>query len=408
MSSPFIYNISVERIRARIKSVLLLMLTHKFRQQGEFYDSTCSNTFRIYELFEYIKNVASIEVCLIMAIDYFNEMKNTKNITQIIIENYFKTIDELSFCSIKITTSKQLDLIYQILTFFPNIKKIDFEETNLELISPYMLIFFEKIKTIESLKSINFSNNTYNLYDYEDINNEELKQKILTKLFSQFETVELAALNIDDDELEYLMTMMSTMGDTCKTLHLNLSNNQFIKGGKIFNYLKHIPLKSINISYCYFQNIYSTYLELIEYLKETDLCCESIELSNNFPRVDVYENDEDIPEEDIFDESKLAIIKSKLMEVTSTLNLTHLRLPSTQPFISNELNDVFGKIVENNLQMYWKPQYTYLFSTHFYKVVITFLILNNSDYDMPRLPQIVCNSIFGFFNRKLQLQFENE
>lgn len=397
-----------EMIRGTMYTALRLMMTHKFRQKGQFYDSTCNNTFKIYELFEYIKNVATIEVCLIMAIDYFNELKNIKTINQIIIENYFKTIDELSFCSIKITTSKQLDLIYQILTFFPNIKKIDFEETNLELISPYMLIFFEKIKTIESLKSINLSNNTYNLYDYEDINNDELKQKILTVLFSQFETVELAALNIDDDELEYLMTMMSTMGDTCKTLHLNLSNNQFIEGGKIFNYLKQIPLKSINISYCYFHNIYSTYLELIDYLKETDLYCESINLSNNFPRVDVYENDEDIPEEDIFDESKLAIIKNKLIEVTPNINLTHISLPSTHPFISSELNDVFGKIVENNLQMYWKPQYNYVFSTHFYKVLITFLLLNSNQYGMPRLPQMVCNYIFGFFNRKLQLQFENE
>ena len=58
--------------------------------------------------------------------------------------------------------------------------------------------------------------------------------------------------------------------------------------------------------------------------------------------------------------------------------------------------------------MYWKPQYNYVYSTHFYKVLITFLLLNSNQYGMPRLPQMVCNYIFGFFNRKLQLQFENE
>jgi hypothetical protein len=61
---------------------------------------------------------------------------------------------------------------------------------------------------------------------------------------------------------------------------------------------------------------------------------------------------------------------------------------------------MFKQIVERNLEMYWVASNTYAFSNDFLKVLMTFLLMNESS-GHPKLPFLIYKNIFGFFKNKM-------
>lgn len=413
-----IYKMSITTIKNLILKIIKLMIFHNYKKEGEFYNSDFNNTFEMYKIFEKIQYDISVTDILKIIFNILNLIKNIQNINVLdknIIDNYFNTIDEISFFNIKIKNYYDLEIIYNIIILFPNIKKLELEQTDVILISLPMFIFLNKIKNIKTLESINFSNNNYNIIIYEGINNYNLKINILNLLFRIFKKVELSALQLNDDNLTEIMSVMVNLGVYCKTIELDLSFNEFIEFGDIFTYLKNTPLKSLNISNSKINtyNIYILYLKLIDYLKESnkDFKCNYINLSIlNNDNEDENENDDEAEQEEenidnIFDENKINTIISKITDEVkeNNLSLLEIKLPITKPIPSTEINKIFQAIGEKNLNLYWEPQYINLFSYEFYKILITFLILNFNQNYMFKLPLNICYYIFSFFNRKLEI-----
>ncbi len=361
--------------------------------------------FRIFEslvsenYFNSEKNTQYFQFIL----DYFYELKTREE-----NQEFFTSINRICVSSLNLyfLTIEQLECIYesiyQIILLFPNAEEINLEENELELLSPYFLNFLNKIEPIRSLKSINFGGNTYSIYIHD--NPIELKNSIFTLLFKKFEKIDLSALNMCSDEILDLMTIISEIEYIYfKTLYLNLSYNLVIRNGdKIFKYLNKIPLERLDMIGCNFKNVGLLYLEALNYFGESNegLSCRSINLSSI--EEEFNDDDEEMPD-DSLDETKLSKIRTQLIDqnVYDNICLIDILLPPTHNLLlDSELNMMFKQIVERNLKMYWVASNTYAFSNDFLKVLMTFLLMNESS-GHPKLPFLIYKNIFGFFKNKM-------
>ena len=354
-------------------------------------NENCLNNEKYSEYFQFI-------------LGYFYELKKKEE-----NQEFFNSIHKICASSTNLYFSiEHLDSIYesiyQIILLFPNAEEINLEENELELLSPYFLNFLNKIETIGSLKSLIFGGNHYSIYIHE--NPIELKNSIFTLLFKKFEKIDLSALDMCSDEILDLMIIISEIEYIYfKTLYLNLSYNLVIRNGdEIFKYLNNIPLERLDMIGCNFKNVGLLYLEALNYFGESNegLSCRSINLSSIEEEFNDDNDDEEMPD-DILDETKLSKIRKQIIDqnVYDNICLIDIVLPPTNNLLlDSELNMMFKQIVERNLEMYWVASNTYAFSNDFLKVLMTFLLMNESS-GHPKLPFLIYKNIFGFFQNKM-------
>ena len=326
-------------------------------------------------------------------LEIFQVIINTKKefYDTIIITNFFASIRFIE-CGVgfDISTQESRDALLEICNYFETIETLYINETDIRLsdMLPFLKSLLETHKTI---KSFVFQNNT--IYKLEEPSETDIDDFIsILELISSSKITYLnlsdSIKNYSDEILNY--AIVKPLIDCLEKSNISILDLGFcnLKNEDIFlKLLSNLSenLKIINFDYNIEINDINTFsMNLFETLPTTNIIECNIEHSEY-----EYEGPE-------ITDKTLSYVR-KIME-EDNFSLIDFRMSCPQ------INKMMEPFLDRNKQIYWLPKHNSYFCNddNFYKMLITFLLLNynhNNSLPLPQLPQIICNQIFGMFRR---------
>ncbi len=332
-------------------------------------------------------------------LEIFQEIIKTKKevYDTIIITNFFASIRFIE-CGVgfDISTQENRDALLEICNYFETIETLYINETDIDLsdMLPFLKSLFETHKTI---KSFVFQNNT--IY--------KLEEPTETDISNVISILEL----ISSSNISYL-----NLSDSIKTYSEEILDYAIVK--PLIDCLKRSNISTLDLGFCNFKNE-DIFLHLLSNISENlkiihfeynieikDINTFIMNLFNTLSTTNIFEcNLEHIEYEyegpEITDKT-LSYLR-KIME-EDNFSLIDFRI-SCPP-----VNKIMEPFLDRNKQIYWLPKHNSYFCNddNFYKMLITFLLLNynhNNSSPLPQLPQIICNQIFGMFRRNTFINY---
>ena len=316
----------------------------------------------------------------------------------IIITNFFASIRFIE-CGVgfDISTQESRDALLEICNYFETIETLYINETDIGLsdMLPFLKSLFE---THETIKSFVFQNNT--IYKLEEPTETDISN--VTSIFELISSSKITYLNLSDSIKPYSEEIL---------------DYAIVK--PLIDCLKKSNISTLDLGFCNLKNE-DIFLHLLsnlsKYVKEIhfeyniekikDINTFIMNLFNTLSTTNIFEcNLEHIDDEyegpEITDKT-LSYVREIMEE--DNFSLIDFRM-SCPP-----VNKIMEPFLDRNKQIYWLPKHNSYFCNddNFYKMLITFLLLNynhNNSSTLPQLPQIICNQIFGMFRRNTFINY---
>ena len=288
---------------------------------------------------------------------------------------YCNTIQTITCVGYSLKPEEHEDLL-EVLSYFTNVKTVEFSENNAVLSNmlPFLRSLFEKHSTI---KKFIFCRNSLLPLNPQDSDIENLKECF--KLMRNLKCLDLSAIvyGLFEESIDIVQLLIDIFGSELESLILDsndIEEEDFWKLYKGFTETKFKFSLSIKDSIL-IENPNDFYGEIFLKINKTNMY--SLEIING----DV-ESDADEPSDEVV----------KKIEELSRYNLSLTKFSTS----SLRVNKAVEPYLERNLTMFWVPQNTYVFHNDFFKMLMTFLLMNENS--SPKLPLIIFTKIFGFFN----------
>jgi hypothetical protein len=289
---------------------------------------------------------------------------------------YCNTIQTITCVGYSLKPEEHEDLL-EVLSYFTNVKTVEFSENNAVLSNmlPFLRSLFEKHSTI---KKFIFCRNIVLPANPQDSDIENLKECF--KLMRNLKCLDLSAIvyGLFEESIDIVQLLIDIFGGS-ELESLILDSND-IEEEDFWKLYKGFTEAKINFSLSIkdsilIENPNDFYEEIFLKINETNMY--SLEIING----DV-ESDADEPSDEVV----------KQIEQLSRYNFSLINCSTS----SLRVNKAVEPYLERNLTMFWEPWNTYVFHNDFFKMLKTFLLMNENS--SPKLPIIIFNKIFGFFN----------
>jgi len=301
-------------------------------------------------------------------------IESDKDFMSFQVEYYFNTIQTISRVQHNLQDYKDL---LEVLSYFTNVKTVEFSENNAVLSNmlPFLRSLFEKHSTI---KKFIFCRNSLLPANPQASDIENLKECF--KLMRNLKCLDLSAIvyGLFEESIDIVQLLIDIFGGSeLESLILDsndIEEEEFWKLYKGFTEAKNNFSLSIKDSIFIVKPNYF-YPEIFLKINKTNMY--SLKIING----DV-ESDADEPSDEVV----------KQIEQLSRYNFSLINCSTS----SLRVNNAIEPYLERNLTMFWEPWNTYVFHNDFFKMFMTFLLMNENS--SPKLPIIIFNKIFGFFN----------
>lgn len=289
------------------------------------------------------------------------------------VEYYFNTIQTISRVQHNLQDYKDL---LELFSYFTNVKTVEFSENNAVLSNmlPFLRSLFEKHSTI---KKFIFCRNRFLPENPQDYDIENLKECF--KLMRNLKCLDLSAIvyGLFEESIDIVQLLIDIFGGSgLESLILDSNDIEEEDLWKLYKGFTEAKFKfSLSIKDSIFIENPNDFYRAI-FLNINTFYPYSLEIING--------DDDSEPSIEVVKEIK------ELME----FNLSLIKGSTSSSLVNNAIEPY----LERNLTMFWVPRHTYVFHNDFFKMLMTFLLMNENS--SPKLPLMICTKIFGFFNIK--------
>lgn len=291
---------------------------------------------------------------------------------------YCNTIQTITCVGYSLKPEEHEDLL-EVLSYFTDVKTVEFSENNAVLSN--MLQFLRNLFEINpTIKKFIFCRNSLLPVNPQDSDFENLKECF--KLMRNLKCLDLSAIayGLFEEGIDIVQLLIDIFGGSeLESLILDSNDIEEEDLWKLYKGFTETKFKfSLSIKdSILIENPNDFYEEIFLKINETNMY--SLEIING----DV-ESDADEPSDEVV----------KKIEELSRDNLSLTKFSTS----SLRVNKAVEPYLERNLTMFWVPWHTYVFHNDFFKMLMTFLLMNENSSS--KLPLMICTKIFGFFNIK--------
>jgi len=306
----------------------------------------------------------------------FKLLKASDDISEVIVKYYFNIIQNICCEDLNLTTNDLEDFTV-ICDYFEELKSIELIH-NCFVFSD-MLPFFQKLFYSHSIETFVFCRNLiFSTPEPEQLEIQNVKS--ILQLMSSLKYLEFSETKFED--------------------FVNVDITEIL-----IDVFRHSNLESLNLSFNGIE--VDNFLKLLGGLSNLRTFCVQYSVTTENPDEFYQKIFKELETSNIsslhFDEGYIDDIPTHNEKTIETIKLCMKSNYSLTTFVSpsSSINELIEPYLYRNLNTYWDPYHTLSFSNEFFKVLMTFHIINNNNTKSPKLPMILCNKIFSFFQNKM-------